>query len=72
MCLERHRLKSKTRSVEAARKYVCGVGVMKAKIGNMAKSEKYVLWCQALFFAFLYLILPLSISFSLDPLKLVS
>lgn len=33
----------------------------KAKIGNMAKSEKYVLWCQGLFCFYHWLLTPLSL-----------
>lgn len=36
---------------------------MKAKIGNMAKSEKYVVWCQALFPPYITASLPHSLSF---------
>lgn len=53
ICLKRHRLKSKAdrgSSEEVEREDEVEEGVRKAKIGNMAKSENNVLWCQDLIF----------------------
>lgn len=61
---ERSRLKSKSgggKSKEVREGGVLVVVGQKAKIGNMAKSEKYVLWCQGLFCFYHCLLIPPSL-----------
>ena len=60
ICLERRRLKSK--ADRRRKRGSGGGGVKKAKIGNMAKSENNVLWCQDLSFFSVYITTSLYLS----------